>query len=132
MCVPSSLHSVLFFLVVSFQYRSPLCFGWCCILLHIDNILVSGESESTHLHKRKRVLARLEAGGLRLKRTNCAFMLPSMDYLGHTITAEGLQPTKEKVHAIVEAPAPQNASQLRSSLGLVIYYNKFSPEPPAH
>ena len=59
-------------------------------------------------------------------------MLPSVDYLEHTITAEGLQPRREKVHAIVEAPVPQNASQLRSFLGLVSYYNKFSPEPPAH
>ena len=37
---------------------------------------------------------------------------------------------KEKV--CVEALAPQNASQLHSFLGLVNYYNKFSPEPPAH
>ena len=54
-------------------------------------------------------------------------MLPSVDYLGRTISAEGLQPTKEKVRAIVEAPAPQNVSQLCSFLGLVNYYNKFFP-----
>jgi len=28
-------------------------------------------------------------------------MLPSVDNLGHTISAKGLQPTKEKVRAVV-------------------------------
>ena len=68
------------------------------------------------------MLAKLEAAGLRLKQAKCAFMLPSVDYLGHTIMLEGLQPTKEKVHAIVEAPAPQKVSQLRSFLTLFNYY----------
>ena len=52
-------------------------------------------------------------------------MLPSVDYLGHMITSERLQPMNEKVHAILEALDPQNASQLHSSLGVVKYYNKF-------
>ena len=43
------------------------------------------------------------------------------------ISAEGLQPTGEKVRAIKEAPPPNNVSQLRSFLGLVNYYGKFLP-----
>ena len=52
-------------------------------------------------------------------------MLPAVEYLGHTIFAEGLQPTKEKVRAIVDAPTPENVSQLRAFWGLVKYYGKF-------
>ena len=55
-------------------------------------------------------------------------MLPSIEYLGHTISACSLQPTKEKVRAIVEAPAPQNVSQLKSFLGLLNCYAKFLPQ----
>ena len=62
---------------------------------------------------------------MRLKRKKCAFMLDRVEYLGHQISAEGLQPTKEKVCAITDAPAPQNTSQLRAFLGLVNYYGKF-------
>ena len=43
-------------------------------------------------------------------------MLPTVEYLGHNISADGLQPTKDKVRAIVEAPVPQNVSQLQSFL----------------
>ena len=45
--------------------------------------------------------------------------------IGHTISAEGLQSAREKVRAIVEAPAPQNVLQVCSFLGLVNYYEKF-------
>ena len=45
----------------------------------------------------------------------------SQDYLGHTISADGLHPSR----AIVDAPAPYNVSQLRSFLGMVNYYGKF-------
>ena len=41
-------------------------------------------------------------------------MLPSVVYPGHMIMSEGLQPMKENMRAIVEAPAPQNVLQLRS------------------
>ena len=54
-------------------------------------------------------------------------MLPSVEYLGHKISAEGLQPSGEKVRAIREAPPPTNVSQLRLFLGLVNYYGKFLP-----
>ena len=50
-----------------------------------------------------------------------------MEYLGHHISADGLRPTKSKVRAISDAPAPQDVSQLRSFLGLVNYYGKFLP-----
>ena len=96
--------------------------------MYIDDILVTGKSEEEHLQTVDEVLSRLEAAGLRLKRDKCTFMLPSVEYLGHTISAEGLQPTTEKVRAIVDAPAPQIVSQLRSFLGWVNYYGKFLPK----
>ena len=52
-------------------------------------------------------------------------MLPSVEYLGHIISAKGLQPTDEKIRAITQAPAPQDVTQLRAFLGLLNYYGKF-------
>ena len=71
---------------------------------------------------------RLEEEGFKLKLEKCGFMQPAVEYLGHHISAEGIRPSKEKVHAIVNAPPPQNISQLRSFLGLVNHYGKFLPQ----
>ena len=96
------------------------------VCIYLDDILITGEDDAEHLHTLELVLSRLEAAGLRLKK-KCAFLMPSVGYLGHTIAADGLYPTKEKTRAIVEAPTPQDVSQLRSFLGMVNYYCKFLP-----
>ena len=74
------------------------------------------------------MLSRLGTAGLRLKQNKCAFLLPSVEYLGHRISAQGTQPTVDKVKAIQEARKPQDVSQLRSFIGLVNYYSKFLPD----
>ena len=97
------------------------------VSIYLDDILITGKSDEEHLATLDKVLSRLEEAGLRLKRSKCAFMLPSVEYLGHKISAKGLQPTGEKVRAVNEAPPPNNVSQLRSFLGLVNYYGKILP-----
>ena len=43
-----------------------------------------------------------------LKQDKCQFMLPTVSYLGHVISSEGLHTEKAKVKAIVEAPKQRN------------------------
>ena len=96
--------------------------------IYFDDILLTGKTKTEYLNNLAEVLTCLEKAGLRLKQEKCSFMLPSVDYLGHTISAKGLQPTQEKVRAITDAPTPGNVSQLRSFFGLVNYYSKFLPQ----
>ena len=56
-----------------------------------------------------------------------AFLLPAVEYLWHKISAQGLQPTDDKIQAINNAPTPTDVSQLKSFLGLVNYCYKFLP-----
>ena len=98
------------------------------VCVYIDDILVTGSTEDEHLDHLAEVLKRLQEAGMRLKKTKCAFLLPQVDYLGHTISAEGLRTSDAKVSGIVNAPAPKNVTELRSFLGLVNYYGKFLPD----
>ena len=86
-----------------------------------------GKTEQEHLENLDEVLSRLETAGMRLKYNKCAFLLPAVEYLCHRISAQGLQPTNNKIQAINNAPAPTNVSQLKSFLSLVNYYSKFLP-----
>ncbi|KAL5463687.1 hypothetical protein EMCRGX_G032610 [Ephydatia muelleri] len=95
--------------------------------VYFDDILVTGSSNDEHLANLDSVLCKLEGAGLRLNRAKCAFMLPSVEYLGHRIDREGLHPTEEKVIAIHNAPVPTSVTVLKSFLGLLNYYSKFSP-----
>ena len=94
---------------------------------YIDDILVTGTSESEHLQILEQVLTRLEEVGMRLKESKCQFLLPSVEYLGYRISENGIQPMEEKLRAIRDAPIPRDLSQLKSFLGLLNYYGKFLP-----
>ena len=97
------------------------------VVVYLDDILVSGSTEAEHLHTLDCVMSRLEEHGLRLKLSKCVFMAPSVEYLGHHISADGIRPAEGKKRAIEDAPRPQNVGQLRSFVGLLNYYGKFLP-----
>ena len=95
--------------------------------IYLDDVLITGDSQQSHLANLEAVMCKLQTAGLHLKRSKCNFMMPSVEYLGHQISAQGLQPTEDKVHAIKAAPVPTDATQLRSFVGLVNFYGKFLP-----
>ena len=94
------------------------------VSVYLDDILVTGKDHLYHLHL---VLQHLESAGLTLKKSKCTFVVSSVEYLGHTIDAQGLHPSDSKVRAIHDAPSPTNITELKSSLGLLNYYHKFLP-----
>ena len=73
------------------------------------------------------MLTRLVRAGVRVNKQKCLFSQSSVEYLGHRIDEYGIHPTVEKVREIKEAPKPTCVKELRSFLGLVNYYGKFSP-----
>ena len=80
------------------------------VSVYLDDILITGKNDVEHLATLEAVLTRFEEAGLRLKRSKCVFMAPSVEYLGHRIDAEGLHPTESKVKAIKNAPVPKNVT----------------------
>ena len=97
------------------------------VCVYLDDILIIGKSNEEHLVNLSAVLCRLATAGMKLKSDKCSFLLQEVEYLGHKISANGLQPTTEKVQAIVQAPQPTNVTQLKSFLGMINYYGKFLP-----
>lgn len=95
------------------------------VVCFMDDILVSAPIKEKHLAILDEVMERLEKQGIKIKQSKCAFLQDSVEYLGYRIDAQGLHPTADKVEAIVNAPAPQNVTELRSFLGLLNYYGKF-------
>ena len=96
------------------------------VIVYLDDILISGKTEASHLRSLDEVLRRLTEAGLRVK-NKCRFMVSSVAYLGHVIDSEGLHPLPEKVDAIQKAPSPRNVTELKAYLGLLTYYGKFLP-----
>ncbi|XP_048059455.1 uncharacterized protein K02A2.6-like [Megalobrama amblycephala] len=99
--------------------------GLSGVQCYLDDILVTGRTEAEHLSNLDSTLQRLKEYGLRVRKDKCEFFKQSVEYLGHVIDADGLHKAPSKVRAVLEAPAPQNVSQLRSFIGLLNYYGRF-------
>ena len=93
---------------------------------YLDDIIVTGEDDKEHYKNVDAVLSLLDEAGLNLNTVKCEFMQDRVEYYGHIIDdRSGLHRTEDKVKAVVEAPAPQNVSQLPSWLGFLNYFQKF-------
>ncbi|KAK3931455.1 Retrovirus-related Pol polyprotein from transposon 297 [Frankliniella fusca] len=53
--------------------------------------------------------------------------LTDVKYLGHIVDKNGVNTLPSKISAIVEAPAPNDVTELRAFLGMVRYYSRFVP-----
>ena len=84
------------------------------VAVYLDDILVSGFNEEEHLKNLQSLLQRLRDKGLRCCQQKCVFAQPSIEYLGYTISEEGISKGKRKVDTILDMPAPTNVSSLRS------------------
>ena len=98
------------------------------VCIYLDDILVSSKTMEQHCANLEAVFIPLVQAGFHLKLKKSSFTLPSVEYLGHKISADGLHPTTEKIPANQTAPPPQDVSQMRSFLGLVNYHGKFLPD----
>ena len=70
------------------------------VVVYLENILITGKSQTEHLEYFGEVLKRLRETGLRLQQDKCQFMEDSVVYLGHRIDKDALYPTEETARAI--------------------------------
>lgn len=83
-----------------------------------DDILCFGLDQQDHDGNLQKVFQRLREKGLTLNSSKCEYNKRSLEFLGHTFGNEGISPSNRKIKTILELPDPQNASEVRSLLGM--------------
>ena len=70
----------------------------------------------------------LRKSGLRLTPHKCEFGVPSINFLGDTITPKGLQPEKEKIRKFLNTiKLPTTVKQVKRLVGFTLFFRSFLP-----
>ncbi|CEF61625.1 Reverse transcriptase domain and Integrase, catalytic core domain and Zinc finger, CCHC-type domain and Peptidase A2A, retrovirus, catalytic domain and Ribonuclease H-like domain and Peptidase A2A, retrovirus RVP subgroup domain and Aspartic peptidase domain-containing protein [Strongyloides ratti] len=96
--------------------------------VYFDDVLIGGKDEIQHDERVHKVLEKLEKSGMKLNMEKSVIRKDQIKYLGNIVNGEGIRPDPEKTKAISLMRKPENASELKSFLGMVIHYGKFIPK----
>ncbi|GBG78497.1 hypothetical protein CBR_g26526 [Chara braunii] len=91
------------------------------VVVYLDDILIFSKSMEEHVKHLQEVLQVLKDAQLHLNLEKSEFGRDSVMYLGHRLSASGLEPEATKVEVIRNWPQPANVRELRSFLGLASY-----------
>ena len=93
----------------------------------LDDIIVSGRDQAEHDRNLDMVLRRLSEYNATINVEKCQFSLQRVQFVGHTISAEGVRPLQSNVDALLKIPPPTNTKEVHSFLSTANYYMKFVP-----
>ena len=92
-----------------------------------DDIIIFGQTRTEHDKALYVCLARLKLKNLTVNRDKCIFLQPEVSFFGMIFSNDGVKPDPRKITAIINAPVPSNATEVRSFLGIANFCVRFIP-----
>ena len=90
-----------------------------------DDVIVWGRSQQEYNTALESMLQRFQEKGLTLNGPKCRYNKTSFEFYGVIFSKGGVKPDPKLVSAFVNALPNQNASDVRSLLGMAQYCSKF-------
>jgi hypothetical protein len=112
------------FLVMPFRLtNAPATFQSCMnhifrkqlqkfLLVFFDDLLIYSKTWEEHLAHLEEILSIMDEQSLYSKESKCKFGMTKILYLGHVVSAQGVQVHREKIQAILDWPPPKNITYL--------------------
>ncbi|CAB0016930.1 unnamed protein product [Nesidiocoris tenuis] len=94
-------------------------------LAFLDDLVLFHESWEQQLDELCDLLQLFRQADLKLQLQKCHFLQKQVHYLGHIVSAEGIQPDDRKLEAVRNYPVPTSVKHFRAFVGLCSYYRRF-------
>lgn len=91
----------------------------------MDDVVLGTETLEEHFQLLRRLLRRMAENDLTLRLSKCRFAYERIEYLGYSVTAEGIRPNDDHIEAIKNIPPPRDLKELRAALGLFNHFRAF-------
>ena len=97
------------------------------VFCYLDDILVVSSTWEEHKAALTATLKAIEVANLKLSGAKCTFAQPSVEFLGFTMSHEGVTPAQKHVEALLTYPVPRTNAQVKTFLGLVNFFRSWVP-----
>ena len=111
-----------------FQHLMQNCLGELNLtytLIYLDDVIVYSKTEEEHLVCLCAMLEQFIEHGLKLKPSKCNFFRTEISYLGHKVSAAGMEPGTDGLKGITEIVPPATYTQVQKFLGTTGYFRCF-------
>lgn len=104
-------------------YRRCLDF----VFAYLDNFLVASTSETEHEEHLRTIFTQIYDYGLVINPNKCIFGMTTVEFLGHLVKTQGINPLDAKVAAIRDFTQPTSLKKLRDFLVFLNFHRRFLP-----
>uniref|UniRef100_A0A0G4HJX7 Reverse transcriptase domain-containing protein n=1 Tax=Chromera velia CCMP2878 TaxID=1169474 RepID=A0A0G4HJX7_9ALVE len=94
-------------------------------LVYVDNVIVFSRGHQQHLQDLREVFLLVRIAGLKLRLEKAQIGKVEVEYLGHTVSARGVRPSKKNTEKVKNWPTPTDRARLRTFVFLCNYYSSF-------
>ena len=106
---------------------SELLHSYTETLCYMDDILIATKDKEELRERVKAVRYVLNKANVQINEEKSTDECPEVKWLGYKLSAEGMEPTKDKTDMLQALSAPTTAREVRQILGVINYYGKFIP-----
>ena len=82
-------------------------------VIYLDHVIVYGKRSQRNWNTEE-VFSRFKSAGLKLKQGKHVLFQKSVMYLGHIVSARGIETDPVKVERVCDWPVPGNATEVKS------------------
>ena len=101
------------------DYNMKIC------IIYLDDIIIFGKDFEEHLERLDLVLTRLKECNLKLSAEKSYLMQGRVRFLGHIVSASGVETDPEKCNKVKTWPIPTNEDEVRSFVSFAGYYRRY-------
>lgn len=98
---------------------------WTTCLIYLDDVIIFSQTIQENIDKLRLVFDRIRKTKLKLKPAKCSLLRSDVTFLGHVVSANGVNPNPTNIDKICGWPQPARVRDVRAFLGMSGYYRRF-------
>jgi hypothetical protein len=98
---------------------------WDYVVVYLDDIVIFSKTMEEHKQHVMEVISTLHKANFQVSPPKCSIAVEKIEFLSHIVTCDKVEPSPDKIKAIVDIAPPRTLSQANKFIGKVGYYRKF-------